>query len=195
MESNVLENYNFIDCPCHGKYLIHPIQQLGDNLIGIELGVHKAETFCTILQNCPNVKMLYGIDSYQPYNDYLSTDGTETLQFSFGKKDVEYFKLTAIHNIEWSGCKERAGLYLQDSNEVASQIEDETIDFIFLDAWMTSEQIANDLRVWYPKIKKGGLFSGHDYGIQVEKELNKFFEEFSISPKVSKFDLTFMWYK
>ena len=50
-----------------------------------------------------------------------------------------------------------------DSNECAKQFPDEHFDFIFLDTYLTNDQIANDLQVWYPKVKVGGLFTGHDW--------------------------------
>jgi len=41
---------------------IHPlilaINTMGKNLIGLELGVYRAESFMTILHNCNNVKKL-----------------------------------------------------------------------------------------------------------------------------------------
>ncbi len=36
-------------------------------------------------------------------------------------------------------------------------------DFIFLDANHTYPAVSEDLVYWYPKLKVGGLFSGHDY--------------------------------
>ena len=46
-----------------------------------------------------------------------------------------------------------------DSNEAAKHIDDDSLDFIFLDAYLTGEQVKNDLEVWYPKVKTGGIFS------------------------------------
>ncbi len=40
-----------------------------------------------------------------------------------------------------------------DSNEAAEYIDDDSLDFIFLDAYLTGEQAKNDLEVWYPKVK------------------------------------------
>lgn len=38
-----------------------------------------------------------------------------------------------------------------------------SIDFIFIDASHEYEDVRNDLRVWLPKMKDGGIMAGHDY--------------------------------
>lgn len=41
--------------------------------------------------------------------------------------------------------------------------EDESIDMVYIDAIHTYEAVRQDLLNWYPKVKKGGIISGHDY--------------------------------
>ena len=36
-------------------------------------------------------------------------------------------------------------------------------DFVYVDAGHTYAEVKQDLEDWYPKVKKGGLFAGHDY--------------------------------
>ena len=50
------------------------------------------------------------------------------------------------------------------SIEAASQFEDESLDFVFLDASHEEEDVAADRNAWLPKIKKGGVLAGHDIG-------------------------------
>lgn len=49
------------------------------------------------------------------------------------------------------------------SKEASKTFEDETLDFIFIDAGHSYEDVYEDLRYWFPKLKKGGFFAGHDY--------------------------------
>jgi len=41
--------------------------------------------------------------------------------------------------------------------------EDESIDMIYIDALHTYEAVRQDLLNWAPKVKKGGIISGHNY--------------------------------
>ena len=49
------------------------------------------------------------------------------------------------------------------STEVANQFEDESLDTVFIDATHTYEAVKEDIKVWYPKVKKGGILAGDDY--------------------------------
>lgn len=50
-----------------------------------------------------------------------------------------------------------------DSFVAAKNFEDESIDFLFLDANHTYEFISKDIPAYLPKMKKGGVISGHDW--------------------------------
>jgi hypothetical protein len=64
-----------------------------------------------------------------------------------------------------------------ESLKAVSLYEDESLDVVFLDASHTYENIKADLIAWYPKVKKGGIFSGHDYPTwtQVVKAVEEYF--------------------
>jgi hypothetical protein len=36
-------------------------------------------------------------------------------------------------------------------------------DFVYLDADHTYKGAAKDIELWYPKVRSGGILSGHDY--------------------------------
>lgn len=66
------------------------------------------------------------------------------------------------------------------SLEAAKQFEDNSIDFVFIDASHEYEDIKADIAAWYPKVKIGGLFAGHDYGwAGVKKAVTEFSEEYN----------------
>lgn len=47
--------------------------------------------------------------------------------------------------------------------EMAVHLPDEVLDMVYIDAGHTYECVANDLKAWIPKVKKGGIIAGHDY--------------------------------
>ena len=197
-----MEYYNFntpeFSGNCDVKSLIHTINLLGDNLTGIELGVHRAQSLCTILHSCPNVNLLYGIDFYQPYMDFLKyenfSDGTPSCKFY--QKDVDLNKSIAYNRIQYSGMAEKVIFYEQDSNEAVKSFKEESVDFIFVDTYLTKEQSDLDLKTWYPILKKGGLFSGHDWNSHdIQNSVNSFREQNEITSNLSVFDDCWAWIK
>lgn len=40
----------------------------------------------------------------------------------------------------------------------------DSLDFVFIDGEHRYEAVTADLKAWWPKVKLGGVFAGHDYG-------------------------------
>jgi hypothetical protein len=67
------------------------------------------------------------------------------------------------------------------SEEGSKQFKDNSIDFAFIDAGHTYEDVNNDLKCWFPKIKPGKVIAGHDYDWEgVKKAVDEFFGEENI---------------
>jgi predicted O-methyltransferase YrrM len=49
------------------------------------------------------------------------------------------------------------------SVNAAKLFPDNSIDIVFIDACHEYECVKEDINAWLPKIKKGGIISGHDY--------------------------------
>lgn len=62
-----------------------------------------------------------------------------------------------------SHVKDYVNVIKADSVSAASTYEDNSLDFVFIDAQHTKEATLRDLEAWYPKVKVGGTIAGHDY--------------------------------
>ena len=105
-------------------------------------------------QHFENLK-LYSID---PFNEYRDWNGN------------------CLSNIElksWYNAAEERLLPYKDrwvhynsfSDDAVNNFEDNSFDFIFIDGLHEYNQVLRDCRNYWPKIKSGGIFSGHDYKV------------------------------
>ena len=172
----------------------------GKDLVGLELGVLRGDSYLTMLFNCPNIKTLYGVDAYKPFNDYINESGVESKEptMTFDQKDIEFVKIYCYHRLSniRPELKDKIRFLEMDSNEVLKHVKDDELDFIFLDAYLSKQQAVQDLEAWYPKVKKGGLFSGHDYfSPMVYEAVSEFRTKNNIDNLMSTYDNTFVWVK
>jgi predicted O-methyltransferase YrrM len=65
-----------------------------------------------------------------------------------------------------------------DSAKAAELYEDNSVDFVFIDAGHEYESVKKDMEVWYPKVKNGGIFAGHDYYLYLDNNLKKAVDDF-----------------
>lgn len=59
--------------------------------------------------------------------------------------------------------REFVNIVRDDSVAAAATFEDESIDFLYVDASHTYEGVLRDLMAWYPKVKTGGVIAGDDW--------------------------------
>lgn len=52
----------------------------------------------------------------------------------------------------------------KSSLDAAKEYGENTLDFVFIDASHEYEDVKDDIITWLPKIKKGGILAGHDFG-------------------------------
>lgn len=66
-------------------------------------------------------------------------------------------------NLKKNGLEGRVKDIKSYSWEAAKNFSDSSVDFVFIDADHKYESVVKDINAWLPKIKKGGIISGHDY--------------------------------
>lgn len=57
----------------------------------------------------------------------------------------------------------RIQLIRKFSVDAAKDIPDGSLDVVYLDGNHSKEAITEDMRLWWPKVRRGGIFSGHDF--------------------------------
>jgi len=109
---------------------------------GAELGVLKGQNSATLLETLPDLELLYCVDIWAKEN---------------GLKNMEIY-LKSIKPYE-----DRVKTLHMKTVEAASKVKDESLDFVFIDAYHSYEAVIADVNAWSPKVKKGGIISGDDY--------------------------------
>jgi hypothetical protein len=68
-------------------------------------------------------------------------------------------------------------LFRRDTFDAVGYFEDASISFLFIDTAHEYEHVIKEIGAWYPKVKLGGIISGHDYFTPgVNQAVNEFFE-------------------
>ena len=81
-----------------------------------------------------------------------------------GDRESVWKYLYAIYNenLTRRGVRDMITDYKQCSWDAAKNFEDESLDFCFLDAGHTYDEVIKDIDAYLPKMKKTGLLAGHD---------------------------------
>jgi hypothetical protein len=134
------------------KDLILDLKNHYPNGKGAEIGVFKGETSKAVLNNWDGT--LYMIDVWKSLDWEGYEDSTNHSIHPTAYKET----MDNIQGLEDKGIMIRA-----TSKQASNLIADNSLDWIFIDANHSYDYVKEDLELWWPKLKKGGLFSGHDY--------------------------------
>lgn len=118
--------------------------------VGVEIGVLRGEFSKTILNNWGG--KLYMVDVWRNIENYVDKNN---------HSEIEKIYSDCIENT--SEFAHRSFMLRMDSNEAVNLFNDNSLDFVYIDANHSYDGVLNDLKLWYPKVKEGGLISGHDY--------------------------------
>jgi hypothetical protein len=131
---------------------------------GVEVGVFGG-IFSEIILSSWKGRKLFSIDAWADLPDY---DDSLFMSNKPVKRSTEYSPQD--WNQVMAECQKllarfgaRSEIIRDRSPEAAGHFADASLDFIYIDANHSYNGVLADLRAWYPKLKPGGLFSGHDY--------------------------------
>jgi predicted O-methyltransferase YrrM len=101
-----------------------------------EIGAQSGVTSKHVIEHCPSLEKVILVDPI--YNPIYA----------------DFFKKTTV------------ATFIQKTSVKASlEVEDNSFDIIYIDADHTYEHCLEDIQLWKPKVKKGGILCGHDYFI------------------------------
>jgi hypothetical protein len=141
---------------------LHIQEKLGSDICGAEIGIYLGETAEYCLRNL-KPRMYYMIDPYDEFGGRSREDWTEI-----------YIWISGIFqnrpNVQ----------FIRDTSENACKMfRDKELDFVYIDANHDYKYVEKDINIWYNKIKKGGVLSGHDFDNPSCPGVRQAVEEFS----------------
>lgn len=144
---------------------------------GAEIGVWTGQFSKQLCEAIRDLKLLC-VDPWEAYDDYRER-----------KND------TARLESAYEECQSRltgfpyCSIWRMTSLSAARMRKDQTLDFVYLDGNHDADYVREDLRLWEPKIRPGGILAGHDFQtsparpwIEVEFAVRQFTRERAISP-------------
>lgn len=128
--------------------------------IFVELGAYKGKSTSFIVTKMINQNRnikFYTVDTFQ--GDSGSTDEREV--DAYKRVDVSEMYQEYLKNTEH--LKNYYETMVNYSHEAAEYFLDNSVDCLFIDAGHSHEAVKKDIEAWLPKMKSGGIISGHDY--------------------------------
>ena len=138
--------------------------------VGVELGV-AAGVFSATLLELGSLTKLYSIDRWSDHHNEVEYQQVLSLLARFGA---------------------RSEIIRKTFSDALSLFADDSLNFIYIDGYAhTGQEAGGTLRDWWPKVKHGGIFSGHDYTRrypQTVSAVNAFAAEHNISISITSED-------
>lgn len=158
--------YGSIERNISGRGLLSEMLKLSGELVCCEIGVCHGFTAEYLLKNVPSIKTYYAVDHYPTFVDWDGTRVTQERQDEIKKRCSE--RLSPFSN--------KINLIYSDSTSFSKMLSDDILDFVFIDGDHSYETTLNDIITYWPKVKTGGIFAGHDINlISVSKAVEEFF--------------------
>ena len=158
------------------------LNDLGLTGEGVEVGVRRAHFSEHVLQQWKG-RVLHLVDPWEHQDavDAKTTGGkyqdVSNAPNAEHAENLEHVKRTL------SRFGSRFAIHRKYSVSAAREFADNTLDFVYVDARHEYEGCLEDLKAWYPKLRKGGLVSGHDFVpdcAEIKSEFEKATEAWTI---------------
>jgi hypothetical protein len=117
---------------------------------GVEIGVKEGDYSEVLLRSNPGLH-LRSVDPWLVRDGYRDRRGQDV----FDRYEAKARQVLA----KYPGSEIVKGF----SVDVARSLPDGIVDFVYIDGHHSFQAATNDIAEWLPKIRPGGIISGHDY--------------------------------
>lgn len=142
---------------------------------GAEIGVRRGAHAKMLCQTIPGLELLC-VDPWEPQDGYLeSTNTTRKMWEAYAEAQTTLAPYR---------CQ-----FIRETSVVGSGlVADRSLDFVYIDANHRADFVLQDLELWTPKVRVGGILGGHDYvnmpdeHIEVKDAVDVFTADRGIAP-------------
>lgn len=117
--------------------------------VGVEIGTERGVFAKSICNQIPGVQLTC-VDPWLAYKGYREHVSQERLDgfYEETKERLADYDVTLIRKF---------------STDAVEDFEDNSLDFVYIDGNHEYRHTVNDIALWTPKVKIGGIVAGHDY--------------------------------
>jgi predicted O-methyltransferase YrrM len=124
---------------------------------GVELGVQTGWFSSHLLRLWPSCREFHLVDVWASQENYADVANVNQ------ETQNQFFERTIENTKEWS---QKIRICRNYTSICVENMRDGYFDFIYVDARHDFKGVFEDLRLWWPKLRKGGIMAGHDYVTQ-----------------------------
>jgi hypothetical protein len=117
---------------------------------GVEVGLCHGRYAKILYDNIPGLELL-SIDAFRPYGGHgiNRQQSTHDANLLTSRETMEPYKNFVM--------------VVASAHDASKWIADGSLDFVFIDSDHSYEAVKQDINDWAPKVREGGIVSGHDY--------------------------------
>ena len=136
------------------SWLIDKVTQYGYT-DGAEIGCKEGNTSMHLLKYCSQLNLIcVDLWKYQP--------AVLTNVYKDEYRNWDFMEIKSTFDSLLQPWENRVKVLQGISWEMANLVEDNSLDFIFIDADHGYDSVKKDIIAWVPKVKRTGLIIGHD---------------------------------
>ena len=138
------------------------VKKFGNNSHFVEVGSWKGTSAAYMAVEIINSQKIIKFDCVDTWEGSIEHTDPSSDKYEVGfENNPDFLFQTYLKSIE--PVKNNINSIRLSSYEASQTYKDASLDFVFIDAAHDYDNVLLDIKSWYPKVKVGGVISGHDY--------------------------------